>query len=130
MPGTFAIDAAATFSAAILMSSSPKYRFGTEVQDASAAGLPKWTVEAAVTFVVEPGMRPVSEVIAMTVTAPTDPAQGIGQGSPIVFDGFRVGMSPPEKNDRGGIRGGKLWFQAAGVRPASSGGNRARSDAA
>ncbi len=120
MPGTFTVDCSATFATAILMSSAPKMRFGTEVQDASAAGLPKWTVEAAVTFTAEAGMRPVSEVIGITTTSPADPGQGIDQGSMIAFDGFRVGSTPPEKNERGGIRGGKFWYQAAAIRRAGA----------
>lgn len=120
MAGTFAVDCAATFAAALLMSSAPKTKFGTQVQDVSAAGVPKWTVEAAVTFLAQEGMRPVSEVIALTVTSPADPGQGIPPGTLVVFDGFRVGISAPEKNDRGGIRGGKFWYQAAAIRPANA----------
>lgn len=128
MPGTFAIDTEQTFAAALLMSAGPKLKFGEAVQDVSAAGVAKWTLEVAVTFRTEPGMRPVSEVISVTVTAPSDPAQGVMPGAPVALDGFRVGISPPEKNDRGGIRGGKFWYQASGVRTA--GHARAKSDAA
>jgi hypothetical protein len=130
MAGTFAVDTAATFSSALMMTSAPKFKFGTQVQDVSAGGLPKWTVEAAVTFLAEPGMRPSSEVISMTVTGPGDPGQGIPPGTLIAFDGFRIGMSAPEKNDRGGIRGGKAWYQAAAVRPANANVRAPRSDAA
>ena len=130
MAGTFAVDCAGTFSAALLMSSAPKTKFGTQAQDVSVAGLPKWTVEAAVTFLTEPGMRPSSEVISVTVTSAADPGQGIPPGTLIAFDGFRVGMSAPEKNDRGGIRGGKFWYQAAALRPANTNTRAPRSDAA
>jgi hypothetical protein len=117
MAGTFAVDTGATFTSAILMTVAPKMKFGTQAQDVSAAGVPKWTVEAAVTFASEPGIKPVSEVISITIAAPADPGQGMPMGTAITFDRFRVGSSAPERNDRGGIRGGKLWYQAAGLRP-------------
>jgi hypothetical protein len=33
---------------------------------------------------------------------------------------LRVGVSAPEKRDNGTIRGGRLWYSAAGLRPASA----------
>lgn len=118
MPGTFVIDTDKTFTVAFLMSCDKKLKFGEQVQDVNATGVPKWALEVAVTFTTENGMKPVSEVLSVSVAAPTSPAEHIAPGSPVVLDGFRVGSNPPEKNDRGGIRGGKLWFTAAAVRPA------------
>ena len=44
------------------------------------------------TYVAEPGMKAVSEVISVTVTGPaTDPCGSITPGTPIVFDKMRVG---------------------------------------
>src|SRR5580692_13172258 len=78
MPGTLTIDTAATFQAVLLMASGPKLKFGSTKQDISARGERKWDVQAAVTFHAEPGMKPVSEVIAVTVTGPgTDPCAGL-----------------------------------------------------
>ena len=71
MPGTLTIDLAATFQAVILMASGPKLKFGTTEQDISARGERKWEVQAAVTYIAEPGLKAVSEVIA--VTAPARP---------------------------------------------------------
>ena len=74
MPGTLTIDIAATFQAVLLMASGPKLKFGSTEQDICARGERKWDVQAAVTYVAEPGLKPVSEVIAVTVTGPaTDP---------------------------------------------------------
>ena len=74
MAGTLAIDTSATFQAVLLMASGPKLKFGSTEQDISARGERKWDVQAAVTYHAEPGMKPVSEVIAVTVTGPaTDP---------------------------------------------------------
>lgn len=121
MPGTFIVDSAATFSAALVMSVQPKPQFGGSVQDVTAEGLLKWSVEVAVTFAPQGAMRATSEVIVVTVPAKHDPVDQFPPGTPVSFDGFRVGVSPPEKNDRGGIKGGRLWCTAAGLRPAAAG---------
>ena len=109
MPGTLTIDTAATFQAVLLMASGPKLKFGSTEQDISARGERKWEVQAAVTYVPEPGLKPVSEVIAVTVTGPpADPCAGIAGGSAILFDRMRVGFSIPEARENGrGIRGGR-----------------------
>jgi hypothetical protein len=122
MPGTLTIDIAATFQAVLLMASGPKLKFGSTEQDISARGERKWDVQAAVTYHAEPGMKPVSEVIAVTVTGPpADPCASITPGAPIAFDKMRVGFSPPEARENGrGIRGGRPWYQAANVHQASS----------
>jgi len=131
MPGTLTIDITATFQAVLLMASGPKLKFGSTEQDISARGERKWDVQAAVTYHADPGMKPISEVIAVTVTGPaTDPCASIQPGTPILFDKMRVGFSPPEARENGrGIRGGRPWYQAADVRQAQH--NRtAKNDAA
>src|SRR5215469_14250889 len=122
MPGTLTIDIAARFGAVLLMASGPKLKFGSTDQDISGRGERKWDVQAAVTYRAEPGLKPVSEVIAVTVTGPaSDPCATISPGTPIVFDKMRVGFSPPEARENGrGIRGGRPWYQAANVRQANS----------
>jgi hypothetical protein len=120
MPGTLTIDTAATFQAVVLMASGPKLKFGSTEQDISARGERKWDVQTAVTFHAEPGMKSVSEVIAVTVTGPaTDPCAGLVSGTPIVFDRLRVGFTVPEARENGrGIRGGRPWYQAGDVHQA------------
>jgi hypothetical protein len=118
MPGTFVIDHNQTFAAALLMSTAPKPKFGEDRQDVAADGQPKWLAEVAVTFTGANGMKPVSEVLTVTVTG-ADPGKTVQPGSPVIFDGLRVGVNPPEKRDNGTIRGGRLWYSAAGIRPAA-----------
>ena len=120
MPGTLTINTNATFQTVLLMASGPKLKFGSTEQDISARGERKWEVQAAVTYTAEPGLKPVNEVIAVTVTGPgTDPGASIAPGSPIVFDRMRVGFSVPEARENGrGIRGGRPWYQAADVHQA------------
>jgi hypothetical protein len=117
MPGTFVINHTETFAAALLMSTAPKPKFGEDRQDVAADGQPKWLAEVAVTFTAANGMKPISEVLTVTVTG-ADPGKSVQVGSPVIFDGLRVGVNPPEKRDNGTIRGGRLWYSAAGIRPA------------
>jgi hypothetical protein len=120
MPGTFAVDHPNTFAAAFLMSASPKPKFGdpTGAQEAAADGQPKWLAEVAVTFLSQGAMKPISEVLTVTITG-ANPATSIQVGSPVLFDGLRVGVNPPEKRDNGTIRGGRLWYSAVGLRSAA-----------
>lgn len=118
MAGTFVINTEQTFATVIFMSCVPKADYKTGVVETDRNNVPKWTVEAAVTFHPMPGMRPVSEVVSITIAAPADPAQGVMPGQPVQIDGMRVGISTPERTDKGGIRGGRPWYQASGLRPA------------
>lgn len=126
MPGTFVVDTGQTFTNALIMASSPKLKFGTSEQDMAATGERKWEIQAAVTFQSEYGMRPVSEVISVTVLGGTDPAAAIPPGSAVEFANFRVGFSPPEKTDNGRVRGGRPWYQASGLRAVN--GRQAKSE--
>src|SRR5215471_2926951 len=129
MPATYAINTAATFATAMLMACQPKLAFGTQDQDRTAAGLPKWEAQVAVTYVAEPGMRAVSEVIAVTIAAETDPAAGVPVPCLVEFTDLRMGVSTAEarQDDRGGarVRGGRPWFQASSIRQAHAQGRKA-----
>ncbi len=116
MPGTMTISTPETFASVIFMGSGPKQEFGTDRQAISASGERKWEVQCAVTFHAEYGMRPVAEVITVTVMG-TDPGAGIQPGTQVEFDHLRVGFSAPEKRENGRIAGGRPWYQANGVRP-------------
>lgn len=118
MPGTLTVDAKQTFAAMLLMSAAPKLKFGTDQPDVSATGEKKFTAEVAVTYLAENGMRPVSEVISVTVTGGDNIT--IAPGTPVEFDSLRCGVSQPEKRDNGRIAGGKLYWMAYGIRPAAA----------
>jgi hypothetical protein len=114
--GTLTINAKATFATMLLMGSEPKMKFGSDQPDISRTGEKKWTVQLAVTYLAEEGMRPVSEVIAVTVTG--GDSITIAPGTVVEFDVIRAGVSSPEKRDNGRIAGGKLYWQGSGLRPA------------
>ena len=60
--------------------------------------------------------RTENEVLAVTVTCADDPTSKMAEGEVVEFAGLTVGVMPPAKNPAGHIRGGKLFWQAAGVR--------------
>ncbi len=127
MPGLITVSQPETFSAApIAMAVGPRLKFGTDEQDVNRDGERKWSVQVAVSYAPEFGMKAVAEVIEVTITG-DDPA--IDPGTPVEFNRLRVGVSAPEQRDngRGGNRvvGGKLYWMAAGVRAASTNGKSA-----
>jgi hypothetical protein len=122
MPGTICIDQQGTFSAPpIVMAVVPRLAFGTDVQEVNkTTGEAKWTVQAAVSYIPQNGMKAVAEVIEVTVTG-GDPTSVL-PGTSVEFADLRCGISAPEQRqnkDGNGTRvvGGKLWFQASAVRP-------------
>ena len=122
MPGTLGINQAETFGAPpIVMSVGPKNEFGTETQQVTRDGERKWSIQAAVQYKAENGMRAVAEVIEITVTG-EDPSRSVAPGTPAEFQNLRAGISAPEQRERRdgiGTRvvGGKLWWTASSVRP-------------
>lgn len=118
MPGTITVDLRSTFAAMIVMSIGEKMKFGTDVPEVSATGERKYVAELAVTYHAENGMRPVSEVISVTITGGDHGAiLGIPAGSLVGVDRLRCGVSAPEKRDDGRVRGGRLYWMASGIRP-------------
>jgi hypothetical protein len=123
MPGQFTVDTRRTFALVILMGSGPKIEFQSTAQAVTANGEKRWEVQCAATWLADPGRRPVSEVITITIDGgDKDPADAIPVGSPIELEGLRVGVSSPERTDKG-VRGGRAWYQAERVRavPAPNG---------
>lgn len=129
----YVIDTGATFATSpLLMSAMPKIKYGSAEQDVSASGERKWEIQLAVTFHPSgPGMRPVSEVISVTITGPpTNPGEHIQPGTAIDLEGFRVGWSAPETAGNGRVRGGKPWYQATGLRSSLASGRAHKAEAA
>jgi hypothetical protein len=77
----------------------------------------KWVVEAVMSMPSRfDANRSESEVIPVTVTSASDPADLVGEGEQVTFDNLTVGVMAPEQGKSGRIRGGKLFWQATGVR--------------
>ena len=121
MPGTVVVDQQATFSSPpLVMSVGPRLKFNSTDQDITRDGQRKWSVQVAVSYFSEYGMRPQAEVIEVTIVG-EDPSAMVQPGSPVQFDRLRQGISAPEMNNESGrIRGGKPFWSADGVRPFSA----------
>ena len=107
----------AAFTRLMLVSIEPKNDRETGVQYTNRDGSEKkWTVSvvASMPSRFDPA-RTDSEVLAVTVTTAAD-LSGISEGELVTFDGLAVGVMPPEKGENDRIRGGKLFWYAAGVR--------------
>jgi len=131
MPGLITVSQTETFTQApIVMGTMPKLDFNSDKQVVTRDGEPKWVVQCAVCYVPSNGMKPVAEVIEVTITG-ADPSESVALGDRIEFNRLQVGVSAPEQRERkdgNGTRvvGGKLWWSAAGVRPAVGGNGNGR----
>jgi hypothetical protein len=102
------------------MSAGPRLKFGTDQQDITRNGERKWSVQVAVSYFPDYGMRAVAEVIEVGLTG-EEPA--VQPGMAVQFDRLRVGATAPEKTEEGRVRGGRLYWQADAVRPFNGSGN-------
>jgi hypothetical protein len=105
----------------MLVSIEPRLDRETGIQFTNKDGTErKWTVQVVASLPSrwDEG-RTESEVLAVTVTCKDDPTAHIAEGDQVRFANLTVGVMPPEKNEATGrIRGGKLFWQATGVRAA------------
>jgi hypothetical protein len=103
----------------MLVGIEPKSDRETGVQYTSKDGMEKkWTVQVVASLPSRwDAGRTESEVLSVTVTCADDPTGQVHEGDMVRFDSLTVGVMPPEKDEGSGrIRGGKLFWQAAGVR--------------
>jgi hypothetical protein len=110
----------AAFVKFMLISIEPKADRETGIQYTSKDGTEKkWTVQVVAQLPSRwDAGRTESEVLAVTVTSAEDPASQVMEGEKVVFDNLTVGVMAPEsdKDNPQKIRGGKLFWQASGVR--------------
>jgi hypothetical protein len=102
----------------MLVEIAPKADRETGVQFTSKDGSErKWTVQVVASMVSRfDATRTDSEVLSVTVTSAEDPTGQVAEGDQVYFDNLTVGVMPPEAGEGGRIRGGKLFWQATGVR--------------
>jgi hypothetical protein len=110
----------------MLVAVEPKNDRETGVQYTNRDGTEKkWNVQVVCSMPSRfDASRTDSEVLAVTVTTAEDPTGRISEGDQVWFDGFSVGVMPPEKTENDRIRGGKLFWTASGVhsrQPANAG---------
>ena len=133
--GTYVIDAAATFSAAILLGVEPRMKFGSQDEhEVNRDGVKKWSASVAVTFAPANGMPATSDILTITITQDANPGESVSPGTAVTLEGLRVGISAPEirtrkDSDQARVSGGKAYLSAAAIRPVVQGFQR-KSEAA
>lgn len=120
MPQTFVIDQSATFAGVAFLESTPRLAFGTQDQDRTADGTPKWDLILHANF-KDPFGRSQHEVIKVGIASRQDPGEGLAPYTTVQLINFVVGVVPPEirKDNRGQDRvtGGSTWYRADGIQP-------------
>ncbi len=118
MPQTFVIDQSATFGGVAFLESAPRLAFGTQDQDRTADGTPKWDVSLVANFKDGFG-RSQHEVIKVGIASHQDPGADLSSYTPVQLVNFVVGVVPPEvrKDARGQEKlvGGTTWYRADGL---------------
>ena len=118
MPQNFKVDQAATFANMILLSSAPKLKFGSDVdQECAKDGTPKWEIQVAAGFSQFGKIQ--NEVLKIGVAAAKDPADGIQPYSPVELVGFEIGVMEKTGKD-GSIIGAQIWYRAEQIRSTSA----------
>ena len=128
MPQTFVIDQAATFAGVAFLETVPRLAFGTQDQDRTSEGVPKWDVSLVASFRDAFG-RSQHEVIRVGVASPQAPGEGLAPYTPVQLVNFVVGVVPPEirKDSRTGqdkVSGGSTWYRADAIQPLQQTGGR------
>jgi hypothetical protein len=123
MPQTFVVDQAATFAAVAYLQSGPRLQFGTQMQDSTSDGIPKWDVELVASFRDNFGKLS-SEVIKIGVASPKDPGEGMGMYTPVQLVNFVVGVMDKTIKDRNTgetkVVGAQVWYRADALRPTAA----------
>src|SRR5262249_40621518 len=96
----------------------PKADRETGVQFTSKDGTErKWTAQVVASLPSRwDAGRTDSEVLSVTVTCADDPTGKVAEGDQVEFKDLTVGVMPPERGENDRIRGGRLFWQATGIR--------------
>lgn len=128
MFSNFKIDQAATFSGIAYLSCDPKRKFGSDQQEQTKDGTPKWEVQVVAGFRDQFG-KTTNDVMKIGVAAHKDPCAGLTPYSPVTLRGFEVGVMEKTKRNPDGeerVIGVQVWYRAEEVRPtAATGPNKA-----
>jgi hypothetical protein len=105
------------FARLMLVELAPKSDRETGVQYTTKDGTGrKWTAQVVASLPSrwESG-RTDSEVLQVTITCLDDPTGKVMEGDQVWFTDLTVGVMAPEAGEGGRIRGGRLFWQAAGI---------------
>lgn len=112
----YAIDFPKTFGGAMLLGTEPKMQRADkndpksqQVQAHDKEGVLKWTVTLAVQTTSFDTTK--FETIAITVTSPNRPCEGVQPGMPVMVEGMELGIMP---NQRAGF---SVFYSASAIHP-------------
>lgn len=123
VPQIYAIDQAATFERVLFLSGEPKTRFGSDVQETSKDGVPKWEVQLVASF--RQFGRSTNEIIKVGITAHHQPGAELGPAEPVQLVGFEIGVMD-KKNREGQVVGAQVWYRCQEVRSLAATGTRTK----
>ena len=123
VPQIYAIDQAATFERVMWLSSEPKTRFGSDDQETTKDGVPKWEVQLVASF--RQFGRSTNEIIKVGLTSPSQPGKELGPAEPVQLVGFEIGVMD-KKNREGQIVGAQVWYRCQEVRSIAATGPRGK----
>jgi hypothetical protein len=106
------------FTSAMVTAIEPRLEFGKDVQAVSKDGVPKWAVEVYIKMPSRFQDRTDKGIALVIVTSNDNPAAKVAEGDQVEFADLTVGVMAPDHDDSGRIRGGKLFWQATGVKAA------------
>jgi len=98
MPQTYKVDQAATFSTVVLLSVEPKAIFGSDEQDRTSDGVPKWEVQCAAGF--RQFGKITNEIVKVGMISHQRPGDGIPAYSPIELVDLEIGVMPKSRKNR------------------------------
>jgi hypothetical protein len=115
----FKIDHSATFGGMVFMQCTPKLKFGSQVQEATPDGTPKWDVEVVAAVRNNFGGLN-NQVLKVGITATKNPATDLEPFTPVTLADLEVGVMEKTKRDENGqqkIIGAQTWLRASAIRP-------------
>lgn len=115
----FKIDQGATFAGVAFLSSEPKTKFRSDVQETTKDGTPRWEIQVVAGFRTAFGSMQ-NEVLKIGVASHKNPGEGLMPYTPIALKDFEVGvMEKTKKNPETGeekVIGLQVWYRAAEIR--------------
>ena len=98
--------------------------FGSDVQETTKDGVPKWEVQLVASF--RQFGRSTNEIIKVGMTSPSQPGTELGPAEPVQLVGFEIGVMD-KKNREGQIVGAQVWYRCQEVRALSATSSRGKS---
>lgn len=121
MPQTFIVDQEATFNAIAFLSSKPKFKYGTQEQDVTKNGIPKWEVQVIANFRDNFGQES-NEILRVGMNLIEDPGKTLKIYTPVILHNFTVGVMDKTYVDKttGEMKtgGAQVWYRCDEINPA------------